>query len=87
MSSKMCNFKLSCVNCLQTLAFNNDGNLWVAGASGLSLMQIDPDTVGAAFNDGDIGPTILLTPGSTYVNLTAAQVSSKVAVGDLNQRF
>lgn len=56
-----------------TLAFNNDGNMWVAGASGLSLMQIDPGTIGASFNDGDIGPTILLTPGSTYVNLTAAQ--------------
>lgn len=59
---------------LQALAFDNSGNMWVSGASSLSLVNIDPNVIGATWAPDSVGTTTLLTPGGTPIDLIAAQV-------------
>lgn len=64
-------------HCLQALAFANDGNLWVSGAAGMSLLNIDPGIIGimdAEYVRDSIGASTLLTPGAAPINLITAQV-------------
>jgi DNA-binding beta-propeller fold protein YncE len=71
---------------LQALALANDGNLWVSGAGGMSLLRIDPlaPGVGGEFTPDSTGSSTVLTPGNAAINLIAAQGGTGEAVCNLD---
>lgn len=68
----------------QALALANDGNLWVSGAGGMSLIQTDPHAtgVGGVFTPDSIGTTTLLTPGAAPIDLITAQGGTGACAAD-----
>lgn len=71
----------------QALALDNDSNLLVSGAGGLTILQIDPKTIGSTWAPDSVGTSTVISPGAAPIDLIALQGGATTACqvnGDLD---